>query len=54
MRYPYANLHALTHAYAISVHKVQGAELPMVVIPLPTNRAPKPGRTLLYTALTRS
>src|SRR5262249_56650590 len=25
VRYPYASLHQLTHAYAISVHKAQGA-----------------------------
>jgi exodeoxyribonuclease V alpha subunit len=28
VRYPYAGLYALTHAYAISVHKAQGAESP--------------------------
>ena len=54
VRYPYANLHALTHAYAISVHKAQGAEFPAVVIPLLTGHAPMLGRTLLYTALTRA
>jgi ATP-dependent exoDNAse (exonuclease V) alpha subunit len=37
--YPYAALFALTHAYAISVHKAQGAEFPAVVIPLLTNHA---------------
>ena len=54
MRYPYANLFALTHAYAISVHKAQGAEFPAVVIPLLMTHAPMLGRTLLYTALTRA
>jgi exodeoxyribonuclease V alpha subunit len=54
VRYPYASLFALTHAYAISVHKAQGAEFPAVVIPLLTNHAPLLGRTLLYTALTRA
>jgi hypothetical protein len=52
VRYPYASLFALTHAYAISVHKAQGAEFPAVVIPLVTSHAPMLGRTLLYTALT--
>jgi exodeoxyribonuclease V alpha subunit len=52
--YPYASLFALTHAYAISVHKAQGAEFPAVVIPLVTSHAPMLGRTLLYTALTRA
>ena len=53
-RYPYASLHALAHAYAISVHKAQGAEFPAVVLPLLTAHAPMLGRTLLYTALTRA
>ena len=53
-RYPYASLFALTHAYAVSVHKAQGAEFPAVVIPLVTSHAPMLGRTLLYTALTRA
>jgi exodeoxyribonuclease V alpha subunit len=52
--YPYADLFALTHAYAISVHKAQGAEFPAVVIPLLTSHAAMLGRTLLYTALTRA
>ena len=51
---PFSGLFALTHAYAISVHKAQGAEFPVVVLPLLTSHAPMLGRTLLYTALTRS
>jgi exodeoxyribonuclease V alpha subunit len=54
VRYPSASLFALTHAYAISVHKAQGAEFPAVVIPLLTSHAALLGRTLLYTALTRA
>ena len=54
VRYPFASLYALTHAYAVSVHKAQGAEFPAVVIPLVTSHAPMLGRTLLYTALTRA
>src|SRR5205814_9925765 len=54
IRYPFANLYALTHAYAVSDHKAQGAEFPAVVIPLVTSHAPMLGRTLLYTALTRA
>jgi exodeoxyribonuclease V alpha subunit len=54
VRYPYASLFALTHAYAISVHKAQGAEFPAVVVPLVTSHAPMLGRTLLYTAMTRA
>jgi exodeoxyribonuclease V alpha subunit len=54
VRYPYTGLFGLTHAYAISVHKAQGAEFPAVVIPLLTSQAVMLGRTLLYTALTRA
>lgn len=54
VRYPAANLFALTHAYALSVHKAQGAEFPAVVLPLLTSHAPMLSRTLLYTALTRA
>ena len=52
--YPFAGLFALNHAFAISVHKAQGAEFPAVVLPLLTSHAPMLGRTLLYTALTRA
>jgi exodeoxyribonuclease V alpha subunit len=52
--YPAANLYALTHAYAMSVHKAQGTEFPAVVIPLLTSHAVMLGRTLLYTAFTRA
>jgi exodeoxyribonuclease V alpha subunit len=52
--YPYASLYALTHAYAVSVHKAQGAEFPAVVMPILTAHAPLLSRTLLYTAVTRA
>lgn len=52
--YPFASLHQLTHAFAISVHKAQGAEFPAVVLPVLTSHAPLLRRTLLYTAVTRA
>ena len=52
--YPFGSLHEVTHAYAISVHKAQGAEFPAVVLPLLTSHAAILGRTLLYTAVTRA
>src|SRR5438128_7304590 len=52
--YPYASAYALTHAYAATVHKVQGSEFPAVVIVLLTSHATMLGRTLVYTALTRA
>jgi exodeoxyribonuclease V alpha subunit len=54
VRYPYASLFALTHAYALSVHKAQGGEFPAVVLPLLTSHAVMLGRTLVYTAFTRA
>jgi exodeoxyribonuclease V alpha subunit len=54
VRYPFANLFALTHAYAMSVHKAQGAEFPAVVIPLLMSHASMLGSTLLYTGLARA
>ena len=54
IRYPFVGLYALTHAYALSIHKAQRAEFPAVVIPLVTAHAALLGRTLLYTAFTRA
>ena len=42
------------HAYAITVHKAQGAEYPAVVIPLLTQHYMLLQRNLLYTAVTRA
>lgn len=44
----------LVHAYAISVHKSQGAEYPCVVIPVMTQHYMMLQRNLLYTAVTRA
>jgi exodeoxyribonuclease V alpha subunit len=54
VRYPHASAYALTHAYAATVHKVQGSEFPAVVIVQLTSHAMMLSRTLLYTALTRA
>jgi len=54
LAYPAASLYQLTHAYAMTVHKAQGAEFPAVVLPLLTSHAALLGRTLLYTAVTRA
>ncbi|WP_240503443.1 ATP-dependent RecD-like DNA helicase [Natranaerobius trueperi] len=47
-------LDALVHAYAISVHKSQGSEYPVVVIPVTTQHYIMLQRNLLYTAITRA
>lgn len=44
----------LTHAYAISVHKAQGSEFPIVVLPLMRAHFLLLQRNLLYTAITRA
>jgi exodeoxyribonuclease V alpha subunit len=44
----------LVLAYAISVHKSQGAEFPAVVVPLLTQHYLMLQRNLLYTAITRA
>ncbi|MGA6926901.1 MAG: ATP-dependent RecD-like DNA helicase [Desulfosarcina sp.] len=52
--YDLVELDELTLAYAISVHKSQGSEYPVVVIPLLTQHTVMLQRNLLYTALTRA
>ena len=47
--YGFGELDELTLAYAITIHKSQGAEYPAVVIPLPTQHYTMLQRNLLYT-----
>jgi exodeoxyribonuclease V alpha subunit len=47
-------LDELTLAYAISIHKAQGAEYPCVVIPLLTQHYTLLQRNLIYTGVTRA
>jgi exodeoxyribonuclease V alpha subunit len=51
--YAFEELHELTLAYAISVHKSQGSEYPAVVVPITLQHRPLLQRNLLYTAMTR-
>jgi exodeoxyribonuclease V alpha subunit len=53
VEYTADELDALTHAYAISVHKSQGSEYPAVVLPLTEQHYVMLQRNLLYTAVTR-
>jgi len=52
--YEFSQLDELEHAYAITVHKSQGSEYPVVILPVfgcpPMLRT----RNLLYTAVTRA
>jgi exodeoxyribonuclease V alpha subunit len=52
--YDFLEVDELVHAYAISVHKSQGAEYPCVVLPVVTQHYLMLQRNLLYTAVTRA
>ncbi|WP_376795483.1 AAA family ATPase [Thermogemmatispora sp.] len=54
VEYEFAELDALTLAYAVTIHKSQGSEYPAVIIPLVLQHAPLLQRNLLYTAITRA
>ena len=51
--YSWEDLDELVHAYAISIHKSQGGEYPVVVIPLLMQHFVLLQRNLVYTAVTR-
>lgn len=51
--YQVHELDELQLAYAISIHKSQGSEFPVVVIPLATQHYALLAKNLLYTAITR-
>jgi len=52
--YDFLELDELTHAYAVSIHKSQGSEFPVVVIPVLTTHYMMLQRNLIYTAVTRA
>lgn len=52
--YEYADLEQLEHAYAITVHKSQGSEFDVVVMPISQSSPMLLTRNLLYTAITRA
>ena len=52
--YEFSELDELVHAYAVSIHKSQGCEFPVVVIPLLTQHFRMLQRNLLYTGVTRA
>ncbi len=51
--YDFSGMDELVHAYAISVHKSQGSEYPVVIIPVVTQHYILLQRNLIYTAVTR-
>lgn len=52
--YTNQDLDQLEHAYAITVHKSQGSEFDVVVLPITSNSPMLLTRNLLYTAITRA
>lgn len=52
--YDFSMLDHLEHAYAVTVHKSQGSEYPVVVIPMYSFSPRLMTRNLLYTAVTRA
>ncbi len=52
--YEFSQVDELVHSYAASIHKAQGSEFPVVVIPLLTEHYRLLQRNLLYTAVTRA
>jgi exodeoxyribonuclease V alpha subunit len=54
VEYDFSQLDELVHAYAVSIHKAQGSEFPVVVIPLLTQHYMMLQRNLLYTGVTRA
>ncbi len=52
--YTRQDLNQITHAYCCSVHKSQGSEFPIVILPITRSYYRMLQRNLIYTAITRS
>lgn len=52
--YSFSDLDQINIAYAISIHKSQGSEFPVVIIPICTKHYMMLRRNLIYTAMTRA
>jgi exodeoxyribonuclease V alpha subunit len=51
--YPFGELDELVLCYATTIHKSQGSEYPVVVIPISTQHFMMLKRNLIYTGITR-
>jgi len=54
IKYSGAEIEALTSAWAVTVHKAQGGEFPVVALVLDSSNGPLLNRNLVYTALSRA
>jgi exodeoxyribonuclease V alpha subunit len=54
VEYTRQELNQITHAYCCSVHKSQGSEFPIVILPITRSYYRMLQRNLIYTAITRS
>lgn len=54
VEYTAENFMMLTHAYCISIHKAQGSEYPIVILPIVREHQRMLNRRLIYTAITRA
>ena len=54
VQYDYIQLDELELSYAVTIHKSQGSEYPVVIIPLISGPPMLLSRNLLYTAVTRA
>lgn len=52
--YGFNGLNELEHAFAVTIHKSQGSEYPVVIIPLLSGPPKLLNRNLIYTAVTRA
>lgn len=52
--YPRNEWHKITLAYAMSIHKSQGSEFPVVILPITRQSGRMLQRNLIYTAITRT
>ena len=53
VEYEFSSLDEIVHAYAVSIHKSQGSEYPVVILPVLTQHYVLLQRNLIYTAVTR-
>ena len=54
VNYDYADINELALAFAVTIHKAQGSEYPVVMLPIFMQHYVMLSRNLIYTGLTRA